>query len=81
MLIYNFGVLLAFLLGNYFDYFMTPKVMIGFLIVFVSLFIFFPESPMVLVKQNKIMVSDANHSFQIRSNSFVAFFDSKPKNQ
>lgn len=56
MLIFNFGVFLAFLLGNFFDYFMTPKVMIALLFTFVSAFMFFPESPIVLVKQNKIKV-------------------------
>lgn len=53
----NMGILLAFVLGNYCDYTMTPKVVIALTVLFVILFSFFPESPSFLMKQNQISVS------------------------
>lgn len=55
----NTGILLAFVLGNYCDYFTTPKVVIAMMILFIALFFFFPESPSFLMKQNKVPVSVA----------------------
>lgn len=57
MLTFDFGILLAFIVGNTCDYYTIPKLMIILLIAFGISFSFFPESPTVLVKQNRIIVS------------------------
>lgn len=51
------GTLLAFVVGNYCDYYTTPMLSIALITVFAILFYFFPESPTFLVKQNRISVS------------------------
>lgn len=56
MFCYNIGMILAFVLGAYCDYGTTPKVVIGLTIVFAVSFYFLPETPTVLIKQNKITV-------------------------
>lgn len=45
-----------FIMGTFCDYFTTPKFVIALTVVFVALFIRFPESPLFLVKQNKMEV-------------------------
>lgn len=52
----NIGVLLEFIFGHYLDFYATPKIVIGVTSVFAIALFFFPESPMVLMKQNKIPV-------------------------
>lgn len=53
----NLGILIALILGNYCDFFVPPKVVITLCLLFVILFSFFPESPLFLLKQNRISVS------------------------
>lgn len=53
----NVGILLAFIFGHYFDYDVTPKLVIGLTCLFAISMIFFPETPLTLVKQGKIDVS------------------------
>lgn len=52
------GYLMAFILQNYFGFYAIPKFIVSVLVIFACLFVFFPESPLFLVKQNKIDVSD-----------------------
>lgn len=58
----NFGILLAFVIGNYCDFYMSPKVAIVLMIVYIVLFYFFPESPTYLVKQGNLTVSSKRHT-------------------
>lgn len=53
----NFGYLLAYIIGNYFDFYAIPKFGILITAIFAILLVFFPESPLILVKQNKMAVS------------------------
>lgn len=53
----NFGILLAFILGNFCDYYTTPIVVIGITILCAGFLFFLHESPRFLVKRNKIFVS------------------------
>lgn len=53
----NGGVVIGFLVGSYFSYENVPKVLIVFPILFIILYIFFPESPWYLIKENKFKVS------------------------
>lgn len=52
----NIGILMAFILGNYCDFYMIPKFIIALTILFGVLLLFFAESPIFLVKQNRIDV-------------------------
>lgn len=56
MLSYNIGMLLAFALGSFFKYDITPKVTLAVYFVYVVFLFFLPESPSFLIKQNKITV-------------------------
>lgn len=49
--------MLALAFGNYFNYKTTPIFIIVITILFAATFIFFPESPVFLVRMNKISVS------------------------
>lgn len=55
----DIGILLAFVLGTYYNYNMTPIVAIFLTVLFIVLFSFFPETPLVLVKRNQILVCKA----------------------
>lgn len=57
ILIINFAILLTFIMGTYCDYFTTPKFVIALTVLFFALFISFPESPLFLMKQNKVEVN------------------------
>lgn len=52
----NSGILIAFLTGNYCDYYTIPKVALVLSALFSTIFPFFPESPSFLFKQNRISV-------------------------
>ncbi|XP_031622894.1 facilitated trehalose transporter Tret1-like isoform X2 [Contarinia nasturtii] len=62
----NIGILLAFVFGNYFDFYMTPKFVIASTILCAVLLCFFPESPSFLMKQNRI--SEAERSIRFYQN-------------
>ncbi|XP_055301605.1 facilitated trehalose transporter Tret1-like [Sitodiplosis mosellana] len=59
----NFGTLLAFILGNSFDYYTTPTFLLILLFIFAISFAFFPESPTVLVRQNRIAEAEKSIKF------------------
>lgn len=61
----NVGVLLAFLFGNYLEFFATPKIVIALTAVCAFLLFSLPESPSVLIKQKKTSVSN-NTSIVLR---------------
>lgn len=50
------GILIAYTLGNYFNYYVTPIFAIVSIAIFAVVFLFFPESPVFLVRQNRITV-------------------------
>lgn len=52
----NMGILLSFIFGHFFQFYVTPIIAIAFTVVFVVSLFFFPESPLVLMKQNKLSV-------------------------
>lgn len=52
----NIGVVIAMALGTYFDYKATPICAILLTVLFGVIFFFFPETPIFLVKHNKISV-------------------------
>lgn len=57
----NSGILLSFILGHFCSFHTTPVAVIALIALFaVLIYFFFPETPMFLVKQNKILVSECN---------------------
>lgn len=54
----NVGMLLAFVIGNSFEYPAIPIFSIVLLTLFAILLYFIPESPLFLLKQDKIKVSE-----------------------
>lgn len=59
----HFGVALAFIFGNYCSYSTPPIFMITLTVIFVISFFSFPESPMFLLKQNKISQTERSIRF------------------
>lgn len=53
----HIGVVLSFILGAYSEYISYPILAIALTLLFDVIFIFFPETPIFLLKQNKIAVS------------------------
>lgn len=53
----DLGTLMGYALGTYCDYNITPIVAIIVTILFAVLFLFFPETPIFLVKRNQILVN------------------------
>lgn len=47
---------IAYVLGAYFDYYTSPKFAAALAVLYGVLFFFFPETPLYLLKQNKISV-------------------------
>lgn len=54
----NFGILLAYIIGNFFEFYAMPLVSIILTAIFATLLLFIPESPTFLVRKNKIDVSE-----------------------
>lgn len=71
VLIFSFGTFTSFVLGNYCDYYTIPKVVIAITVLYAVLVMIFPETPLVLVKNDRIIVS------KIRELSNDFFFISK----
>lgn len=59
----NGGVLTGFIVGNFFDYNTVPKILIGFPVLFVICYQFFPESPWYLVHSNRLVEAEASLRF------------------
>lgn len=57
----NIGVVLAFTLGNYFSFRVTPIFVMLLAVFFTVTFSFFPESPSYLMKCNEESVSNNDH--------------------
>lgn len=53
----NAGLLIAYVLGQYTDYYTTPHFMIGLTVTCGLLLTIFPESPIYLMKRGKARVS------------------------
>lgn len=51
------GILLAYIIGNYFDFYAIPKFAIALTTIFVVSLYFLPETSLFLMKQNKVKVS------------------------
>lgn len=56
----NAGLLIGFILGAFFNYFITPLFAIALLFLFAFIFVAIPETPSSLFKQDKIMVNAAD---------------------
>lgn len=54
----NCGRLVAYVFGTYFEFWALPALAMTILITFIVLFCFLPESPFVLLKENRIHVSN-----------------------
>lgn len=61
----DFGTLLAFALGTYCNYNVTPIAAIAVTVLYAVLFLFFPETPIFLLKQNQILVCMTNDTLFI----------------
>ncbi|XP_037040478.1 facilitated trehalose transporter Tret1-like isoform X2 [Bradysia coprophila] len=59
----NTGVLLGFAIGGFCDYKVLPAVGITLNLLFVILFVWFPESPAFLVSQDKILAAEKSIRF------------------
>lgn len=64
------GFMLAFILQYCFGFYAIPKFIIAVLVIFAGLFVFFPESPLYLIKKNRIDVSE-NHDIIIHLKAFI----------
>lgn len=53
----NLGVLLAYIIGEYFKFYAMPLFAIILIAAFAILLLFIPESPIYLIRKNKIDVS------------------------
>lgn len=53
----NLGFLIAYTFGNYFDYYAMPLFAIVLTSVYTILILFLPETPIFLMRQNKVDVS------------------------
>lgn len=49
----NFGILLAFVAGNYLSYQMVPRLFIWLPIIFLLSVLFFPETPFYYMRRNR----------------------------
>lgn len=67
----NAGVLIGFIVGNYFDYNTVPKILIAFPIAFVGCYYFFPESPWYLVQCNSLDAAEKSLRFYRNANRNV----------
>ncbi|XP_031622888.1 facilitated trehalose transporter Tret1-like isoform X2 [Contarinia nasturtii] len=56
------GTLLSFVFGHFFHYYITPKITLVIIALFAFFILFFPESPVFLVKRNRI--SEAKKSIR-----------------
>lgn len=59
----NAGVLIGFVVGNFFEYNTVPKILIVFPIVFILCYQFFPESPWYLVHRDKFEAAEKSLRF------------------
>ena len=53
----HIGVVISFVLGAYSEYISYPILAIALTLLFDVIFVFFPETPIFLIKQNRIAVS------------------------
>ncbi|KAL0112234.1 hypothetical protein PUN28_011947 [Cardiocondyla obscurior] len=68
----NFGILLAYILGGVMSFRTFPLPVIALLIVFLVLFIFMPESPVYLVRRNRMNEAIRSLKWLKAGNSLVA---------
>lgn len=59
----NSGILIGFLVGNYFSYENVPKILLIVPILFLAFYYFFPESPYYLVTQNRYQEAESSLRF------------------
>lgn len=59
----NFGMLLMYVVGEFFDYYTTPKIMLLLPASFLLLFSFFPETPIFLLRKNKLREAEKSLKF------------------
>lgn len=59
----NTGILLGYILGRYFIYFIFPWVVIGFPVIFMLGFSFVPETPIWLMKHKRINEAEQSLRF------------------
>lgn len=52
----NTGLLLSYIFGTYFNYFVVPIICMGFPVIFMIGFVFMPDTPKYLADNNKIEV-------------------------
>lgn len=57
------GILIAFTYGNYFSYSLSPFLLAIFPAVFLCVFVFMPESPIQLLKMNKLEEAERSLKF------------------
>ncbi|KAG4077354.1 hypothetical protein HA402_009755 [Bradysia odoriphaga] len=57
------GILIAFILGDYTDFIVTPICGLVMSVIFFGLFSFFPETPIFLMRQNKIDETEKSLQF------------------
>lgn len=77
----NFGVVIAFTLGAYCNYHVTPLFAIAINVLFVALFLVFPETPLFLMKQKRISVRvSCDHSSYSKKLHHKLFIRSNLKN-
>lgn len=57
----NLGIVLGFLAANYMGYMTIPYVMMGIPVIFLGIFVWFPESPnyLMLINEPKVCLHDS----------------------
>lgn len=56
----NAGILIAFIIGHFFDYESVPQILLGIPILYVILIAMFPETPSYLLSINRAEVNYSN---------------------
>lgn len=65
MLTANSGILLAFIVGHYLEYVSVACLHLGFPLLFLFLFVFFPDTPFHYIKTDNLKVLQINFVFSI----------------
>lgn len=57
----NAGILIAFIIGHFFDYESVPQILLGIPILYVILIAMFPETPSYLLSINRAEVNNSEY--------------------
>lgn len=74
----NLGVLISFIIGHYFQYAMRPVVLLAFPIAFLLLFVYFPETPVFLMRHGRDAEAEKSLRFYRNAVADAGDLDGRP---